>query len=212
MIWSVGGILLWLGGWWFTGQLFKVYRKAVYLEEMEWRAPSAGRQPSEHHRGILAFAIFDLGLLVLGIRSAHLLLIWSDPDTVHCPALVQWSWLLCIYLFRLGFQVHQLYHARWRARTGSSGAGSPRAGTLAALRQEVPPVLRPFLLVAPAVALIPLASAVLDWQVGHPVLLRNGAARPVLIVFWILVTQGLLALALGLPAVRLRRRVHACKT
>ena len=70
MIWASGGILLWLGGWWFTGRLAEVYRKAIYLEEADRRHRGLAPQPpEEHHRGAFYFSLFDLGLLLLGIRS-----------------------------------------------------------------------------------------------------------------------------------------------
>ncbi|HMS15459.1 MAG TPA: hypothetical protein PKA37_01375 [Planctomycetota bacterium] len=68
MFWCFAGILLWLGGWWFTGRLFPAYRKAVFYENQEKRRrdPAAPLTP---HSGPLLLLLFDFGLLLSGVRG-----------------------------------------------------------------------------------------------------------------------------------------------
>ncbi|MAG54761.1 MAG: hypothetical protein CMJ83_00565 [Planctomycetes bacterium] len=207
MIWASGGVLLWLGGWWFTGRLFGVYRKAIYLEAWDRRHRGLPQKPDEHHWGAALFVLFDFGLLLLGIRSLATLLIdlgLVDADASLVMNATEWSVLVCIYLFRQGFNLHHFYHDRWRARTGQPAVQPLEAGTLRGIWQETAPVLRGCLLLAPVLAAVPLAHSLLGLdppRIGLPGDL-DGA------VLWFIVPQTLLVIALAAPLARLRRLVH----
>lgn len=212
MIWASGGILLWLGGWWFTGRLAEVYRKAIYLEEADRRHRGLAPQPpDEHHRGAFYFSLFDLGLLLLGIRSLATIKAGGVESAVAdsmVASVTEWSVLVCLYLFRQGMHLHRFYHVRWRARTGQTVLKPRKVGTLKGIWQETNPFLRAALLVAPIVAAVPL---LVGWLFGlEPVLddfaLSAGELGP--IVLWFLIPQTTLAVALAAPLLRLRRRVY----
>ena len=194
MIWAAGGISLWLGGWWFTGRLVDVYQKAIYLEEADRRHRGLGPSGEQHHRGMALFVLFDLGLLVLGIRSLATLHAGGDEalvDSSIAENATKWSVLGCLYLFRQGSNIHGFYHARWRARTGLTAVKPRNAGTLRGIWEETSPTLRAPLLMAPLIACVPLAMG----------------TSPSL-VLWFLLPQSILGVALLLPLLRLRRRVH----
>ena len=198
MIWAAGGILLWIGGWWFTGRLVDVYQKAIYLAEANRRHRGLGPSGDQHHRGMLLFVLFDLGLLMLGIRSLAIMKAGSYEalaDSSIATSATEWSVLACLYLFRQGSNIHGFYHARWRARTGISQVKPTNAGTLRGVWQETSPALRVPLLMAPLIACVPLAT---------------GSSASLLL--WFLLPQSLLAIALVLPLLRLRRRVHQGET
>lgn len=193
MIWAAGGVLLWLGGWWFTGRLVDVYRKAIYFEEADRR--HRGLEPSRerHHRGMVLFVLFDLGLLLLGVRSLMTLKAGGDAsvDDSLVAGITEWSVLACLYLFRQGSNIHGFYHVRWRAVTGTSAVEPRNIGTLKGIWQETSPVLRAPLLIAPLLASVPLTT---------------GSSSSM--VLWFLLPQSILGTALLLPLLRLRRRVH----
>lgn len=194
MIWAVGGVLLWLGGWWFTGRLVDVYQKAIYLAEADRRHRGLAPSGDQHHRGMLLFILFDLGLLVLGIRSLATIKAGSYDalaDSSIAANATEWSVLVCFYLFRQGSNIHGFYHARWRARTGLSAVKPRNAGTLKGIWQETSLTLRAPLLLAPLIACVPLAT---------------GSSASLLL--WFLLPQSILGIALLLPLLRLRRLVH----
>ncbi len=147
MIWAAGGISLWLGGWWFTGRLVDVYQKAIYLEEADRRHRGLGPSGEQHHRGMALFVLFDLGLLVLGIRSLATLHAGGDEvlvDSSIAENATKWSVLGCLYLFRQGSNIHGFYHARWRARTGLAAVKPRNAGTLRGIWEETSPTDSPY--------------------------------------------------------------------
>jgi len=212
MIWASGGILLWLGGWWFTGRLAEVYRKAIYLEEADRRHRGLPpRAPSEHHRGAFYFSLFDLGLLLMGIRSLATIEIGGGEaagDESLIASVTEWSVLVCLYLFRQGMHLHRFYHARWRARTGETAIQPMRVGTLRGIWQETAPALRGAFFVAPILAAVPLA---LSWPSDLSRALDNfalsaGKLGPT--ILWFVLPQTVLAAALAAPLLRLRRRLY----
>ena len=212
MIWASGGILRWLGGWWFTGRLAEVYRKAIYLEEADRRHRGLQpRPPEEHHRGAFYFCVFDLGLLMLGIRSLATLKAGGEEGLIDDSLMAgatDWSVLVCLYLFRQGMHLHRFYHVRWRARTGQTTIKPREEGTLRGIWQETSPSLRALLLLAPLIAAVPL---LFGWVLGFDRALQDfalavGELGPILL--WFLLPQAALLVALASPLLRLRRRLY----
>ena len=115
----------------------------------------------------------------------------SCPSRSIATSATEWSVLACLYLFRQGSNIHGFYHTRWRAQTGISQVKPRNAGTLRGVWQETSPALRVLLLMAPVIACVPLAT-------------ETSAS----LVLWFLLPQSILAIALVLPLLRLRRRVH----
>ncbi len=194
MTWAAGGVLLWLGGWWFTGRLVGVYQKAIYLEAAERRHRGTVSTTAEHHRGIFLFAVFDLGLLVLGIRSITTLLYDENVPAEDYVGwtFTKWSALFSIYVVRQGINFHGLYHALMRARTGKAAMERRSVGTLRGVWAETPVALRAVMVAAPLMACVPL---VID----------NPPVQPV----WLYLPQAGLLLALAIPLLGLRQRARS---
>lgn len=209
MLWALGGIVLWVGGWWFTGRLFGVYTKAIFLEEIDAKREGRERTSPGAHTGLLLFMAFDLGLLLLGIRSIALVeQIASgaaDADSLAAKTL-DWSLLVCLYLFREGFNLHRFWHDRWRARTGHHLVGQRRPGTAKGLWDETPPAYRILLLLSPLLAAVPLASLLLGTEPERFFYAPPGSHGPFLM--WFVLPQGLLLLALSPSLRRARRRAQ----
>lgn len=201
MLWSIGGVLLWLGGWWFTGRLFGVYSKAIYLEEVDRRREET-HPPAAHHTGTAVFVVFDLGLLILGMRSLYLLQHPGGAPVANAVTAnaVQWSVLACVYLFREASNLHSFYHDRWRGLSAHPLMQPTATGTLRGLWMDCPPVLRVAFLLAPGMALVPLVMTALRIDV-----MDTGWVP---LVIWFALPQVLLLVALSPPLLRVRRLVR----
>ncbi len=209
MIWSLGGIVLWAGGWWFTGRLFGVYRKAVVMEEMDRRREGRDPAPPGHHTGALLFHTFDLGLLMLGVRClSDLKARWAGlpPTDSLVVTAVEWSVLVCLYILRASSHLHHLYDDRWRVLTRHRGENVTPAppGTWRGLWHATPSGIRALLLLAPLLAAVPVVSGLLG---SHPneVFYAPGGGHAGAFVLWFVAPQTLLAAAVAVPLLRARR-------
>lgn len=200
MFWPLGGVLLWLGGWWFTGRLFGVYRKAIYFESIDRRHRGLPPSPEQHHTGAALFLVFDLGLLLLGIRS--LVILQHGGEAIPLGDAPEWSVLLCIYLFREGIHLHHFYHDRWRARSGREALEPHQVGTLRGLWGETPVSLRWMLVIGPLLALMPIVAMVVGREESGVLFPSD---RAVALILWVFVPATLIVIALSTPLWRLRK-------
>lgn len=210
MAWHLGGILLWLSGWWLTGRLFPVYNKAIYIEELEERKHGGPGPSSSLHTGTTLFMLFDLGLLLLGIRSADALIESMTGKDVgdHLAAhAINWSVAVCVFLYRQGVNLHRFYYDRWRVRSGHHALRGQAAGTWIGLWRQTPTPARVVFATAPLLALIPLIE--LFW--GRLALGPDPAAHLGFsqgfgrFLKWFLLPQVLVLAALASPLRKIRR-------
>jgi hypothetical protein len=208
MVWALGGILLWLGGWWFTGRLFAVYSKAVYLEDLDHRRQGLDGFHSERHPGVGLFLIFDLGLLLLGIRSTSLV----QESLLDVPSsgrlvmnAVDWSILICLYLLRQASNLHRFYYERWRGRTGHGFGAANQVGTLRGLWNDMSPLLRILFVIAPLCAATRLVALIPGLHKSLPLAADSNGG----LLLWLVLPHGLLLLALASPLLRARRLARA---
>lgn len=180
MFWSIAGILLWLGGWWFTARLFPVYRKAIYFENQE-RKLKAPQSLGVAHSGPTLLLLFDLGLLLPGVRglidieqalaSARTSPGGGPPGPGDMPGaaasaawqIVPYAGLLCIYGLRGCRMLHAFYAYQVRSLGGPAEAGGHHPDRLAALFAKLAPSSYALLLAALAASLAAAGLRLAGW-------------------------------------------------
>jgi hypothetical protein len=206
MFWCFAGILLWLGGWWFTGRLFPAYRKAVFYENQEHlrRDPEARLS---HHAGPTLILLFDFGLLLSGLRgltelaraiSAHMG--WSLLEPIEEDGLMQtvarlvpYSILILLYAVRACRMLHAFYGDQFRSLGGQRELHHIRSDRISVIWSQMKPTSRRVLMLATCIA----ASAPILMLFGWGPWRGNG----VLAVVWLLLPASMALIAL-LPSIR----------
>ena len=208
MLWLFGGILLWLGGWWFTGTLFLVYRKAIYFD-MQSQRQQGNSAPDHHRAGPLTILLLDLGLLLVGIRCIQQLLKQGSREAhsvadhtadvgIHLgPPL---GILCCVYAARAASMFYAFYYDRLKGHGVPPGERTGRPDRWAALWEALAPWGRVTVVFGLLLALLATFGGRF-WRPDLPAGLPSSVIAtlaPLLIV----------TIPLFMPALALRKRLH----